>query len=514
MIFFGSLTGAIAQAQNQTPDYWKCEERVGGTWAFGVGPDGCKAGVFGEDRYIFETYQPLIFDESVSIDKERLRYMDELAAVIREASALYIKKRNPQVSAAEQLSFVHAALTVAHQESFWTHYRKVPNQSLKMMRGDFGHGHGLMQVDDRWHFIAVNEGRGWSLVKNIIYSLEEYYDAWVRAATVNCVTDTNDFRMRARAAYSAYNGGISKICRWTNPDDRWARNDNGFVTKYDKQAWLSYVKDPNKISQVNVPCLLDGQENCPLRPPRSEEDVPRVDQIYQNSSFQYCFYREGGFQCIADSRDLACLQRLGNIQSNSVVRMSKKFEAREKKTLLDRHQLCVEMTDFRLKPVGAIVRVKKDTNLRATPAGAPKEIIKAGTSIQVIDFEVRDMKVGHRYYMALVNGSWGYFYGGSLLDDQDWAEDTSESPKNLMMAQPGQRVRIISKGGINLRDEIGGTILANIPNRAVVKVEKRIVRATTNDLYYFVDTGGRKGFIYSGRAFPLRTYPQWSAVER
>src|SRR5690606_23104670 len=141
------------------------------------------------------------------------RYMREMHAIIRDAAIYYLKKRKPNVSNQELDAWVTAILTITAQESYTSHYRKATNGKLKMMRGDVGHGHGLMQVDDRAHFNAIKQGLGWNLMTHMAYALDIYYSAWQKAPSKSCVGRETNYEARTRAAWSAYNGGSGSICR-------------------------------------------------------------------------------------------------------------------------------------------------------------------------------------------------------------------------------------------------------------------------------------------------------------
>jgi len=236
------LASNVAQSQyNATADYWRCDNRVGGSWSFGTVPDACDVDAFGSDSVVRDSFAPLIFDDAKNINDERLRYMTQMNAAIRDIAEYYLESRKPAASSAEKSAWQHAVRAIANQESWWTHYRKSTDGNLKMIRGDKGHGHGMMQVDDRWHFNALKDGKGWHFVEHVIYGLDVYYTQWQRAANASCVASASDWHSRTRAAWAAYNGGGSKICRWTNPNDPWARNDRGFAEKFDGMAWENWI---------------------------------------------------------------------------------------------------------------------------------------------------------------------------------------------------------------------------------------------------------------------------------
>ena len=219
------LNSSLAYA---TADYYRCTNVEGGEWNYGRTPQVCSANVFGEDRVVEANFDPVVFDDVLNRTSERSRYMNELHAMIRDASIYYIKKRKPAVSQDEITWWTLGIMTTASQESYWSHYRQTSDRRLKMMRGDVGHGHGMMQVDDRAHFNASQQGIGWNLASNMAYAMDIYFAAWERAPSQSCVGSATNYTARIRASWAAYNGGPSRLCRWTNPNDAWARNDQGF----------------------------------------------------------------------------------------------------------------------------------------------------------------------------------------------------------------------------------------------------------------------------------------------
>lgn len=277
------LSGAVFSAPNDTPNYWQCANRAGGSWSFGRAPDICDFDLFVTPSLVVKTYSKHIFDDSEVQDFERLRYMDEMYASIKKMAEWYLDSRNPKASAEEKKYFVRAVMSMAHQESYWSHYRKTSKGRIQMMRGDYGHGHGLFQVDDRWHFNAVLDGRAANMIMNGLYSLDEYYAAWIKSATAKCIAKPTDYYNRARAAYSAYNGGPTKICRWTNPKDTWARNDVGFKAKLDGQSWSKFVTHPDLESDLDIACIAAGSETCgQSTTPKPEE---KVEGLFAISTF-------------------------------------------------------------------------------------------------------------------------------------------------------------------------------------------------------------------------------------
>ena len=232
---------------NVTPSDWEdCPERLGGTWAFGRAPFGCTVDEVGSAETVRTDFADYIFDDAVQRTSERDRYMNALYEFLLEEAADYLRDRKPDVTDEEVGAWQRAVFATAHQESFWTHYRKGDADAerlLTMIRGDMGHGHGLMQIDDRWHTDAIAAGVGWRLDENFLYALDIYFSEWERALSTDCVDAPNAWESRARSAYSAYNGGPTQLCRWTDPDHRWAQNDEGFYDKYSFQRWLNHVSE-------------------------------------------------------------------------------------------------------------------------------------------------------------------------------------------------------------------------------------------------------------------------------
>ncbi|MEC7120657.1 MAG: SH3 domain-containing protein [Pseudomonadota bacterium] len=257
------LLGLAQAASAATPDYWQCWNRVGGEWNFGRVPSACDASAFINEAEAKNRYSPLVFNDLVSNrTAERQRYMQTTYTFLRDASRYYLLQRNPNATTQEQAAWQRAVFAMTHQETFWSHYRLATDQRLKMIRGDYGHGHGMFQVDDRYHYTALNQAKGADWAKHFLYAMDIYYAEWQRAASAWCVSSPTNWLARTRSAYSAYNGGSGNICRWTNSGSVWVANDTGLLDKYNAQAWLSHVSNTSAAAPRDVPCLLNGGVNC------------------------------------------------------------------------------------------------------------------------------------------------------------------------------------------------------------------------------------------------------------
>ncbi|RZA05751.1 MAG: hypothetical protein EOP11_12095 [Proteobacteria bacterium] len=246
-------------------NFTACTNKLGGSWTFGTTPSACNVSPAQSTAFVNAQYNAVIYKEGVST--ARKDYMNEMYAMAKEAGTYYIKRRNPKVSQAEINGFLAGFFTLMNQETFWTHYRKGADSITRYMRGDELHGYGLMQVDDRSHSVALNQGKGVDLIENIVYGLDIYYAAWVKTATASCISSPTDYKSRARGAWSAYNGGTANngICRFANPKASHAQKDKDYLAKFDGKAWMGHITNTNLESALNVSCLAEGVRPCALK---------------------------------------------------------------------------------------------------------------------------------------------------------------------------------------------------------------------------------------------------------
>ncbi|MBX7231113.1 MAG: hypothetical protein K1X29_03405 [Bdellovibrionales bacterium] len=513
--FGGVLVGEVAQA-TVVPDFYKCEGKVSGQWVYGRAPYACNADSFGEDQTVFTHFGKLLFNDQKTTTDERNRYMQELYSVIRDAARYYLKKRKPQVDGEEMKWWILGIMATASNESYWSHYRIADDGRLKMMRGDYGHGHGLMQVDDRAHFNAVTTGLAWNIIGNITYSMDEFYLNWEKAPSQKCVNGAKDYESRVRSAWSAYNGGPSKLCRWTNPNDKWARNDKNFFNALRSLAWENYVADKNKVASVNVPCLVEQQENCP--PPNSElpgETLdPRKLYRYEATPGGFCTFHLQQLSCVENFRDATCLLAVNPsvLFSNEESLEVLKPEVIKGVDLigLDRHQICVQYEPH-LFAVGTKVLLKKSINLRQTPGGGVLAVVPNQTVLEVLDFELRDSIKKDRYYQVQYKNKIGFIFGGDREDSSSWLERSIAIPSEKFFVTPAlSYIEVSNTSGINLRKTPQGEWLVSIPYRTKLQVLDSLVLGGNNSLYYLVRYRGYQGYLYSGRFLPTITVEEWT----
>ncbi|HLE11730.1 MAG: hypothetical protein A2504_15470 [Bdellovibrionales bacterium RIFOXYD12_FULL_39_22] len=502
------------QAKENTPDFWRCNERVSGSWVFGRAPYACDASTFMDLSYIAKTYPGMEFSELVNTTTETARYMNNLYTVIRDVAQYYLTKRKPNVSNEELAAWTHAIFAVAHQESLWSHYRLASDRKLKFMRGDVGHGHGLMQVDDRWHFLAINNGTASGLVSNMIYSLEEYFSAWQVAPSKSCVGRPDNYKARTRSAWSAYNGGPAKICRWANPNDTYASHDRQFLEKYTSKAWENYITDTEARAPIDVVCIAEMNENCELpgevTPPEEEDSTPQSNRFYQTAEGHYCAFAADKFHCLSEQKNLVCMEEfIGHKFDTSTHTMPEDFASRYPFIDYDLHDLCTKEINS-LATVGSAIKLNKSINLRATAAGEMVTTIPAGTIVQVLDSIVRNYQLQDRYYYVKYNKNLGYIYAGNSEDAANWSQQTNSIPNSKVVARSGELLATTLLE-TKLYASIGGELIDTLPSGHDFTVNKVVTRGPQNSIYFYVEDEGSTGYIYAGTIFPQISMIPFSA---
>lgn len=509
---FCSFSGSFLIAK--TPDYYKCVARVGGEWNYGRAPQACDASSFGDDRVLRQDYPELFFQDVVPREAERARYMQNLHSVIRDASIYYLKKRKADVSNDELNWFVFGIMTTAAQESYWSQYRVTADEKIKMMRGDFGHGHGMMQVDDRAHFPAIERGVGWNLSLQLAYAMDIFYSGWQKSLNSSCVASTTDYISRIRAAWAAYNGGPSKICRWKNPNDPWAKNDKNFYNQLTNRTWKKYVTDQNQISPINIACLMEKGTSCakPTDPAQNPQpEVPRAQQLYTTSEGQACLFVNPSFKCVQMEKDRLCLLSQSEFDPEKFVPMSEELASQFPEQIFDRHSLCKQYSS-KLIPVGQSVQTLKNINLRTSVGSGIVGVVPMGSVLAVLDFEIRNASLNEYYYKVQFKNSTGYLYAGDEKTTNAWVKLVADSLAPISpVAVANQNIRVMKDGGINLRASPGGTLMSVVNSNAVVMVEKVVIQNRDNEVYYLVSYNGRRGYIYSGKLLPKDTVKTWTS---
>jgi hypothetical protein len=500
-----SLGAGVASARNKTPDFYKCNNRVGGTWSFGRAPYACDSNVFGEDLFVFQNYNDFVFSDQRNRADEEIAYMSRLHQAVQQVLSWYLLERNPEASAQEQALWEQAIFAKLHQESFWSHYRLTNKNSLKHMRGDFGHGHGISQIDDRWHFVKINEGVGWDLFENLIYGLDVFYKEWVRAANAKCVKTPNS-TSRVRAAYSAYNGGPSQLCRWTNPAHRWARNDKNYLDKFKKRGWEKYIQDdyPIKVDPIclakkNGGCHVDGDQMT-----FANGDLIKIDNK------NVCVFKNDRLECLENSEDLACMSALYPGVTDKAKKVSSEMIAEYSKKFYDRYETCKKAQPA-LTNIGEYISIKKSINVRRTPGGGKLTVAKKGSTLEVLDFYIDSQLSKSLYYKINYKNKTGYIFAGNIETADAWAVEIKHfEPTDGLLSSKGARIRINIKSGINHRRTIGGKKIRAIPHGTRLTVIDRRIVGSKQKVYYKVKYRGSYGWIYTGAMKPVDHLSKWT----
>jgi hypothetical protein len=514
LLITSSHFSSLVAAPYSTPNYYQCFNKIGGSWNFGRVPNACDVNPWGDPQYVIDNFTPVVFNDSnpSGTSAERNRYMNELHAMLRDSVAYYIEQRKPGVSQAEIDAWQRANFAKAHQETYWTHYRE-NGGNIKMIRGDYGHGHGLVQIDDRWHFTKIEEGAGWDIFKNITYGMEIFFDEWERAATASCVSSPTNWRSRSRAAYAAYNGGPTKLCRWTNPNDTWARNDNGYRDKYDAQGWNSYIADVNLATSIDVPCFMEGNAGCSSVPQKDPNDPANWPNTKINlTSGESCIFSNNAFECVNDAQDMMCL----NMQFGSTTgSLSPDATATDSytKNVQEKHS-CFENAVDGLATVGKTIQAKLAITMRATPGGTSVNTSSTiDKTYQVLDYVVNDEANQYRYYLIQEGDVQGYIYAGDITNNLDWTiagQHSDLAEQEILIAQTGDDIKVVAASGISLRDVPNGELLGTIAVDTITSVENVIVQGTDNFIYYQVTDAGITGYIYGGKVLNGSTLSDWA----
>lgn len=521
----GLLLMGSAQAQyNPTPDFWECANRVGGTFIHGRIPNACDVAAFGPDSFVRGNYGTAIFNDAAyntsssthpSSVAERKRYMQEMYPIIRDATQRYFLSRKPAADARELQAFQRGVYALLRQESFWSHYRDAQTATgqpflLKMVRGDNGHGHGMMQVDDRYHFLPLQQGKGWNMLPHFTYAADIYYAAWERAPTqcLGGATSGDDeyWRSRSRSAWSAYNGGPTRVCRWQNPADANAAKDVSYRDNYDLQRWLPDVTDLARPAGIDVACLMDNGPSCPQ--PVGEPVGPNLLMKLGNAA---CVLVDGKLECVDDVRDASCLAGRTSFDETRIAIIYPVQVGGLTRVDHNRHQLC-RGTVAGLQSLGSPIATTVALELRSTLDGMVLGMLPAG-GYQVLDFAVRGNSNPQRFYR--VRG----LVGGVMLDgwiDAGTAADTrvqsAAATAPGVIAYPGDWVSVVPN--LNIRATPGGTLLTTIPAGTVVQVKEVFGTASANNLYYrleYLHTDGklRDGWVFAGNLYPSSTLANW-----
>lgn len=537
LVVFGFITNfniSTAEAQKvNTADFWQCDGRQGGSWTVGRAASICFVNPFQQPSEVQAYWSQITYDDakynsSTSVrNQENNRYATEMNALVEGFAKSYYKQRRPSAPSAEVEAWTKAILAVSYHESIWTHYRKGSDGRMRLLRGDFGHGHGLMQVDDRWHFAYVKDGGAARIQDNIIYGLDLYFDLWNKAANASCVGGGVNYLARTRATYSMYNGGEGSICRWRNTAHKWYKNDKNFWDHFQQQGWRRHVTSATPF-QYNFSCFTqDGGLKCfdKEEDPRPPVVVPSpnptpvpgpeyqlsIENLYNlksknlnctwNKSFLSCLPSELGTQCLVDLFGIASNKALIDLESET----SQEVAVR----MINPDLKCAPKGDI---SVGDFVLTKANINLRRTPGGALITTIPANRTLQVLEIYINE-QTKIIYYLVSTGSTTGYLYTGTANVSQNYTVKVNAGSAQRIIASKGEMLTITGRYGINMRTEPGGALQMNIPTSERLIVIDRVIRGEEGHVYYQVEYKNTVGYIYSGRLAPTPNIHTWTEVK-
>ncbi|MBN8539433.1 MAG: hypothetical protein J0L82_03520 [Deltaproteobacteria bacterium] len=519
---------ASESAKSRIPFVRDCPGKDAGDWNWGEAPSACEASRFGEVSRIKFIYSDFALDRTRGEDPEhRKDYVTNLHALLRELSMEYIKAKNPGVSKAEADAFALAIEAVAHQETYWSHYRVGKDGRYKMMVGDSNVSHGIMQINMNYH-ASKDDDRSFDLVGNIGFGIELFYRKWESASKARCgqrakkQTDDQYYQNITRAAYSAYNGGSDAICRWTNPKHAWAKNDKNFFGKLNGQAWSEWVRVEDQKIRIDVGCVRSGDEICAVAQPRTTESLEDRPLVLDDG--MSCIIGKGQLECARDYRIAKCLvAQRPDLNVAGALKLKATDPALSKLKRLvhtDRMALCGKAhPDAAL--IGDIVKLNENVGIRMkVEGGVTISTAKKGQMFQVIDVELPFDALGNRLYKVMLTPSQtGWISAGPTSSGEKtvsvYSRSTAQPPKSLKLWLPtvGSQIEIAKADGTKLLvspDGEGKTTLAK-GEKAVVEEVK--ILGAANEIWLRVKTASDSGYIYSGSTYPNMTIDQWVKVK-
>lgn len=424
------MVGAIASAKQNS---FVCNHPdVPGGW--GALDLGCDADQYGDLSRIKLVYPKFVYDRRIpgadGVEHEK-DYITNMNAIIRKVAKDYYLSREPHPKPATLAAWMRAAAAVGAHESMLSHYRIAKDGRYKLMTGDHLVSHGVMQVNQEFH-ANKNLDSSFDLVGNIVAALDTYYMEWTAATKQQCFWASNgkqptlDFMLqnRARSAYSAYNGGPARLCRYTIRS-RWHLNDDKFIDMYKNQPWYKYVRDPNAPAPINTQCLVNGDDLCAMSTATRAEFMKSRPLLLKDG--KTCVTADGvNFTCATDARIFTCLAKIdSDILENDPLKIDQLPAGSHVAIAADREPLCFRSVQGLMK-IGTPILLKKEILMRETIGGTPVGNTRAGRIYQVQDYDLRLFGKTERYYKITTSGgAEGWIYGGTDDDRQDWIVEAS-----------------------------------------------------------------------------------------
>lgn len=282
-------------------------------WGLGPGAIGmsCRAQGVGDAAKAARYYEQYSLNGNDFVDPatsaEQLHiYADNVLDVLEQMATDFYRERglleNRTFTPEELQAWIYGVLAVAFQESYLTHFqldrRTGDNENrLNILVGDgkcakpyerrpdgrffcpefsvnadgmrlYG-SQGMYQIMLSTHSSRSTNGF-FDMVQNIQYGMGLYYLGWIKviqgrhAGLDPCralifANGAIDYVKAAQASYSVYNGGPSKVCRWS-ADSPWRRNDEGYLFAVVNKPWYKFASDAaTREFRKQVVTLPDGR---------------------------------------------------------------------------------------------------------------------------------------------------------------------------------------------------------------------------------------------------------------
>ncbi|MHA7815946.1 MAG: lytic transglycosylase domain-containing protein [Pseudohaliea sp.] len=177
-------------------------------------------------------------------------YLPEVAALLETAIGEALDGR--ELAPDYRTLFRHLVLATAWQESCWRHYVVSEDRKLVPLRSGTGDV-GLMQVNERvWRGFYDQQRLRWDIAYNGTAGTEVLLDYLVRYALRKGEhRQPGGIENLARASYSAYNGGPSRLTRYRNA------NASAYGRKVDK-AFREKYRQVSAGNELAVSRCLGG----------------------------------------------------------------------------------------------------------------------------------------------------------------------------------------------------------------------------------------------------------------
>lgn len=529
-----AMTGLLPDSATSRVAFVRdCHAKDAGDWNWGEAPSGCEANRFGDTSRIKFIYHDFVYDRTTTTpDEHRKDYVTAIHALLRDLSTEYIKAKKPDVQADEVKAFVEAIEAVAHQETYWSHYRVGKDGRYKLMTGDKNISHGMMQINQKYH-ASKERDTSFDLVGNVGFGIEHFYAKWDMASRARCINRTRNQKREqtlvniTRAAYAAYNGGSDAVCRWTNPGHPWFKNDKNYYGKLTGKSWSEWVRADDHKLAIDLACIRSGDDLCAIAKERKGEYLASRPLLLADGST--CVVGEGEqLECARDLRVFTCLAALTpDLKSSEPLKISAgdaEVSRLARRYHEDRMTLC-QASDQGFALIGDVVVAKQDLAVRATTGGRVVGYAKKGLGFQVLDIEVSlDPKAKRHYRVRLNAKTEGWIDAGTaettarLLTIERKAFGEVGKFVTAWIPTKGSAVEIVKAEGVKLlvAPETGSSraeVKGQIAKGATPVVEEVKVLGAANEIWLKVRNGADVGYIFAGRTYPTTTIQDWVKVK-